>query len=257
MSKVMQASGYKPPSKAGCPSNTLNPLAFTGAIGDQSIMNGYDFTLSGIQLCALGSGALLWPDKRLLCVSDLHLGKSERISQRGDAALPPYDTRDTLNRLAADLAITNAEIVVCLGDNFGDSGTAKILPEDEELWIARLQDGRRWVWVHGNHGPGPTALGGTHLSELPLSPLSFRHIARPGASGEVSGHYHPKVSVRTPDRSISRAAFLVDRDRVILPSYGSYTDGLASQNKALTKLMRADSMAILTGRKPRGMPMPR
>ena len=36
------------------------------------------FTLAGANLIALASGALFWPTNRWLCVSDLHLGKSER-----------------------------------------------------------------------------------------------------------------------------------------------------------------------------------
>lgn len=220
-------------------------------------MKGYEFFLAGVSLCALGSGALWWPDKRLLCVSDLHLGKSERIARHGGTALPPYDTRDTLNRLAADLAQTQAAIVICLGDSFDDLSVARALPESERLWIARLQAGRRWVWIEGNHDPGPAEISGTHLAELPLAPLSFRHIARPGASGEISGHYHPKATVRTAARSISRPAFLADSNRVILPSYGTYTGGLRSHDKALTRLMRPEAIAILTGRKPHAVPMPR
>ena len=220
-------------------------------------MNGHDFTLAGVQLCALETGALWWRDQRLLCVSDLHLGKSERIARKGGVALPPYDTRDTLNRLAADLALTQARIVICLGDSFDDPDAARALPEAERHWIARLQTGRRWVWIEGNHDPGPAEISGTHLAELPLAPLSFRHIARDGASGEVSGHYHPKASVKTPARTISRPAFLLDSYRVILPSYGTYTGGLRSHDEVLTRLMRPEAIAILTGRKPHAVPMPR
>lgn len=228
-----------------------------GALGNEHGMNAHKFTLAGAELHALGSGALWWPDKRLLCVSDLHLGKSERVARRGGAVLPPYDTRDTLNRLAADLAITQARIVVCLGDSFDDLGAARALPEEERLWIAKLQAGRRWVWIEGNHDPGPVELGGTHLGELPLQPLIFRHIAQPGSSGEVSGHYHPKARIQTRARTISRPAFLHDSDRVILPSYGTYTGGLRSDTPVLSALMRPEAIAILTGREPHALPMPR
>ncbi len=197
----------------------------------------------------------------MLCVSDLHLGKSERMARRGGGdMLPPYETRDTLARLEADIETTGARSVVCLGDSFDDLDAARGLPEDDSLWLARLMAGRRWVWIEGNHDPpGPVEFGGTHLAELHRPPLSFRHIARPGAAGEVSGHYHPpKARVRLRGRSVTRACALVDSDRVILPAYGTYTGGLRSDDAALTRLMRPDARAILTGTTPpHVIPMPR
>ncbi|SHJ33515.1 putative phosphoesterase [Shimia gijangensis] len=220
-------------------------------------MNGVPFTLAGAQLIALGSGALWWEDRNILCVSDLHLGKSERTARRGGPSLPPYETRDTLTRLESDLRLTNAGTIICLGDSFDDRAAAEALPEQDRLWVSRLQAGRRWVWIEGNHDPGPIDLGGSHLAELPLPPLSFRHIAKPGKSGEISGHYHPKVQVQTRLRTISRPAFLFDSDRVILPAFGTYTGGLRSTDEALTKLMRPEARAIVTGQTPRLVAMAR
>ena len=179
------------------------------------------------------------------------------MARRGGAHLPPYETQDTLTRLEADLAHTKARTVVCLGDSFDDPGAAMALPEDMRLWITRLQAGRRWIWIEGNHDPGPVALGGSHLAELQMRPLTFRHIAQDGATGEVSGHYHPKASVRARGRHISRPAFLVDCDRLILPAYGTYTGGLRSHSQVLCDLMRPDTLAILTGPHPVTVPMPR
>ncbi|TMV15722.1 ligase-associated DNA damage response endonuclease PdeM [Arenibacterium halophilum] len=220
-------------------------------------MNALPLSLAGASLLALGSGALWWRDQSLLCVSDLHFGKAERIARRGGATLPPYDTRDTLNRLSADLLRTNARTVICLGDSFDDLDAARGLPEEERLWITRLQAGRRWVWVEGNHDPGPIELGGMHMAELLHAPLTFRHIARDGASGEISGHYHPKASVRLGARSISRPAFLVDRNRIVMPAYGTFTGGLRCDAAPLTTLMHRDARAILTGTTPHQVPMPR
>ena len=219
-------------------------------------MNGLKFSFAGAGLTALGSGALWWRERDLLCVSDLHLGKSERIARRGGSALPPYETRDTLNRLAADLSFTQARHVICLGDSFDDLGAAQALPEEERLWILGLQAGRRWDWIEGNHDPGPVGLGGTHLGELALGPLTFRHIAAEGTSGEVSGHYHPKASIRARGRSISRPAFLFDSKRLILPAYGTYTGGLRSQSRVLCDLMGPEACAVLTGPHPVAIPMP-
>jgi len=213
-------------------------------------MNGLSLTLTGETLCALPSGALYWPDRRLLCVSDLHFAKSDRIARREGRMLPPYETRATLARLDADLEATGAEQVVCLGDSFDDLAGERALDEDDMLWIARLQAGRDWIWIEGNHDPGPLSLGGSHLAELTLGALTFRHIARAGGSGEISGHYHPKCRIRGP----ARPAFLVDRSRMILPAYGAYTGGLDCAAPVLQALMADPALAILTG--PRCVPAP-
>ena len=216
-------------------------------------MNGYAFTLAGADLIALPSGALFWPAQSLLCVSDLHLGKAERAARRSLSPLPPYETQDTLARLEEALQLTGAETVICLGDSFDDDAAARALPEKDRLWIATLQAGRRWIWIEGNHDPGPVDLGGEHLAELELGPLTFRHIARDDATAEVSGHYHPKAGLR----GRWRPAFLLDSARLILPAFGTYTGGLRSNDPALRQLMAPDALAILTGETARAIPMPR
>ncbi|WP_120633465.1 ligase-associated DNA damage response endonuclease PdeM [Ruegeria sp. EL01] len=219
-------------------------------------MNSLGFSFAGQHLHALASGALWWPGQRLLCVSDMHLGKSERLIRRGGLALPPYDSRDTLDRLSRDLDRTGAELVVCLGDSFDDLDASKALEAPEKLQITTLQAGRRWIWIEGNHDPGPIELGGTHLFEWAYEGLTFRHIAQDDAKHEVSGHFHPKAQLRAKGRSISRPAFLLNQDRLILPAYGTYTGGLRSSDQALSDLMGSEAMAILTGANPRLIPMP-
>ncbi len=190
-------------------------------------------------------------------MSDLHLGKAERIARRGGPTLPPYDSRDTLTRLTADIAGTNPETVICLGDSFDDLDASDSLDTGEKQDIATLQAGRRWIWIEGNHDPGPIDLGGTHLSEYVVGPLTFRHISQMDAQAEVSGHYHPKARLKARGRSITRPAFLVDHARLILPAYGTYTGGLRSSDHVLNALMDVRAMAILTGPQPQIIPMPR
>lgn len=219
-------------------------------------MNSHAFPLAGIALQARASGALWWPDRSLLVVSDLHLGKAERIARLGGSMLPPYETRDTLTRLDAEIAATQARSVVCLGDSFDDRAAADGLAEEPVNWLTRLMAGRRWVWIEGNHDPGPLTLAGSHLAELQSGPLTFRHIARAGASGEISGHYHPKAAVSLGGRRVSRPCFLYDSDRVILPAFGTYTGGLRCTDPAVCRLMRPDARAVLTGPVPQVIPMP-
>lgn len=212
----------------------------------------HSFTLAHATLHALPSGALYWPAENLLCVSDLHFGKSDRMARRSGALLPPYETHDTLSRLDADLDSTRAKTVICLGDSFDDLTAADTMPEDARLWLTRLMAGREWIWAEGNHDPGPTTLGGTHRAEIQLSGLTFRHIAT-DQTPEVSGHYHPKATLAGK----SRPCFLIDHRRVILPAYGTFTGGLACHSTPLANLMLPGALAILTGPKLLVIPMPR
>ncbi len=214
-----------------------------------------EIRLAGACLTPLPSGALWWAERGLLCLSDLHLGKSERIARRWGTMLPPYETADTLLRVEADLSRTGARTVICLGDSFDDLAAADSLAEDERLWILRLMAGRRWIWIEGNHDPGPVDMGGTHLAELSLGPLSFRHIARDG-EGEVSGHYHPKAEITARGRRVTRPCFLYDAARLILPAYGTYTGGLSWTAPVLRGLFGADACAALTGDPVRRIPVP-
>ena len=212
------------------------------------------FRLADTTLIARPSGALFWPEAGLLCVSDLHLGKSERMARRAGTLLPPYETRETLARLEAEVEATAARRVICLGDSFDDAASLDGLEEGDRLWLMRLIAGRDWIWIAGNHDAGPLDIAGSHRAEVPLGPLTFRHIAEAGAQGEVSGHYHPKA------RLAGKAwrCFLADRNRVILPAFGTYTGGLWCQDAAFAGLMQPGALAILAGGTvARAIPMPR
>ncbi|WP_293572674.1 ligase-associated DNA damage response endonuclease PdeM [Phaeobacter sp.] len=233
-------------------------------------MSAYSFSFAGEPLQALGAGALWWPAQQLLCVSDLHLAKSERQLRRGGSALPPYDSRDTLLRLSQLIDRYQPKTVICLGDSFDDDAAARALPDADHALLERLTQTRRWIWITGNHDPAPTGFDGEAADTLQIGPLLFRHIATPadtplshtvsstsdasnGSLGEISGHYHPKVRLR----GSSRPAFLMDQQRMILPAFGTYTGGLCSTDPALSTLMAPNALAVLTGQRPLPCPMPR
>ncbi|MBM7068221.1 ligase-associated DNA damage response endonuclease PdeM [Actibacterium sp. 188UL27-1] len=217
-------------------------------------MNEYQIAFAGIPLIATASGALWWATERVLCVSDLHLGKSERIARRGGTLLPPYENRETLGRLQTDLDRYDPRVVVCLGDSFDDLRAADHLDAESTQTLVTLMAGRDWIWIEGNHDPGPMGFGGTHMRELSLPPLLFRHIAQPGADREVSGHYHPKKRITGRGRSVLRPCFLIDQKRVILPAYGAYTGGLDCETPVLADLVGPDAVAILVGKSVAAVP---
>ena len=213
-------------------------------------MSGLSFTFRSETLTALGSGALFWPAQSLLCVSDLHLGRTERIARTGGQIIPPYENTDTLARLEAHIAALAPRTVICLGDSFDDMDARQSLTNTETEWITRLQAGRHWIWIEGNHDPAPLDLGGAHKAEHRIDALVFRHIAEPDANGEISGHYHPKITVSGRGRGITRPALVFDDNRLILPAFGTYTGGMSLGRSPLNRLFDRPSV-ILTGDKPR------
>ena len=196
-----------------------------------------DLVLNGVGLKADLSGALVWPERNLLVVADLHLEKGSAFAQRGQL-LPPYDTSATLDRLDQVIRRLNPETVICLGDSFHDSRAAeRIAPRDADRLSAMTAE-RDWVWITGNHDPEPPAhLGGRVAESVTLGPLCFRHEARAGAGGEVSGHYHPVAAIRVHGKRVRARCFASAGQRLIMPSFGAYTGGLNVLDRALAPLL--------------------
>lgn len=203
-----------------------------------------------------GSGALWWPAERLLAVADLHLGRAGRMARRGAPLLPPYETEDTLARLAAEIAALAPARVICVGDSFDDGAAAAALPDATRERIAALAAGRDWLWIAGNHDPRPTGLAGRWAAEAEIAGLHVRHQAGalPVGAVEISAHFHPKARIVLRGRAVTRRCFLEDARRLILPAFGTYAGGLDATDPAFDRLLAADARAWLTGRRVVGLP---
>ena len=206
--------------------------------------------LGGADLLAEASGALIWPETQTLIVADLHLEKGSSFAARG-VMLPPYDTRATLERLALTAAHYAVTRIICLGDSFHDCTAHARLADDDAKRLTALTAGVDWIWIAGNHDPAPPiALGGRVVAgELRLGPLVFRHIAAPlFATGEVSGHYHPKASINVRGRRLSGRCFVHDEQRLVLPAFGAYAGGLDVFDPDLRALFPGDFAVQLLAR---------
>lgn len=205
--------------------------------------------VAGERLLLDPAGILVWPARRLMAVADLHLEKGSAFARAGQL-LPPYDTRETLARLAPLLRRHAVDQLVFLGDSFHDAaGAARLQPADRAALLHLLQD-RAVTWVLGNHDPlPPEALPGAAVAELRLGPLVFRHegIPGPGLGFEVSGHFHPKASMPTRCGPVTRPCFLADARRLLLPAFGAYTGGLAITAPPVAALFPRGGRAFLLG----------
>src|SRR6185369_5446079 len=175
--------------------------------------------LMAAEVMLRASGALWLEAERALVVADLQLEKGSSYAARGQM-LPPYDTRETLRRLAAEGAALAPAVVVVLGDTFHDRRSEGRLAADDAESLRDLARGRTLVWVIGNHdADGPRALPGETADGLELCGLTFRHEPQAGLQpGEVAGHLHPAARVTAASGSVRRRCFITDAERAILPA---------------------------------------
>lgn len=183
------------------------------------------------------SGALWLEDAAMLVVADLHLEKGSAYAARGQM-LPPYDTRETLRRLEAEVAALAPRTLVFLGDTFHDRRAEDRLDPEDAARLAALAVGRALVWVVGNHdADGPQALPGDVEDEIGVGALILRHEPQDGPQGgEVSGHLHPCAKVRSARGGVRRRCFVTDGARLILPAFGAYAGGLNVRDRAFAGL---------------------
>lgn len=205
------------------------------------------FSFANNEMRLVQGRALFWPRESALLVADLHLEKASFFAARGQM-LPPYDSRDTLERVALAMRETGARRVYCLGDNFHDSkGAARLEPHAAGM-LAALVRVAEWVWITGNHDHDlADPLGGTLADELAIGGVALRHRARQGVlEPELSGHFHPKLVVHARGRRIARPCAVRSENRMILPAFGTLTGGMdAAAPEILSALQPAREIAAL------------
>jgi len=216
---------------------------------EQVSMGGLRLNLNGEAVVMRPSGALWLETSRTLIVADLHLEKGSAYAARGQL-LPPFDSRETLRRLAGEVAHLAPLSLVLLGDTFHDgAGELRLAPADHDA-LRSMADGRALIWVLGNHdSEGPAHLPGDVVAELELATLTLRHEPRDGQQpGEISGHLHPCARVASAAGSVRRRCFVTDGARMIVPAFGAYAGGLNILDPAFGGLFSGTVIAGALGR---------
>jgi uncharacterized protein len=210
-----------------------------------------DFSSQPLSICgrefvADRSGALFLPGQKALIVADLHLEKGSSFAVRG-RMLPPYDTRQTLSKLAAAVKKFDAGTVIALGDSLHDRDAAGRLSATDLAILRNMQADRRWIWVTGNHDPHvPEVLGGEVAGEITLDGLTCRHAPRPTrVTHEIAGHLHPAARLSVCGNSIRRPCFAGNGLRLVLPAFGAFTGGLNILDGAFSPLWGRDGLSVL------------
>lgn len=204
--------------------------------------------LNGRRVQLRPSGALWLAEERALIVADLHLEKGSAYAVRGQL-LPPYDTRATLLRLAAETDALSPAQIVLLGDSFHDAKGPSRLDVEDLARITSLSVTSNLVWIAGNHDAmGLDRLPGAVVDEAAFEGLVLRHEPSPHpVAGEAAGHLHPCAKVSASGRSVRRRCFATDGSRIILPAFGAYAGGLNLKDEAFGGLFASAPVACALG----------
>lgn len=198
------------------------------------------------------SGALWLPDERTLLVADLHFEKGASRAARG-YLLPPYDTRETLSRLAAVIARHDPARVIALGDSFHDrhgparlSGPALAMERD---MLTAMMRGRDWLWLTGNHDPDlPESIGGSVAEKVAIAGVRLVHEPSLEGGYEIAGHLHPVAKLAGRAGRLRARCFARDADRCIMPAFGAFTGGLNLRDPAYAPYFPDGATAHVIGR---------
>jgi len=207
--------------------------------------NAQPVSICGKDFIADMTGAVYWPAEDCIIVADLHLEKGSAFAARGQM-LPPYDTRETLAKLATLIDRYGATSVIALGDSLHDPAAAeRIAPEDLET-IRIMQDDCEWIWVTGNHDPRiAERLGGHVFDAVEIAGITLRHEPTEGRqTHEIAGHLHPAARFSRHGYTIRRPCFIGNGLRLVLPAFGTYAGGLNVLDEAFAPLFGNDGMMV-------------
>jgi DNA ligase-associated metallophosphoesterase len=206
-------------------------------------------TVAGEAVTLRPSGALWLEAANTLVIADVHFEKGSAFARRGQM-LPPYDTREALRRLDAEIRDTGVSTIVFLGDAFHDGWAEERLADDDRARLHTLGRERQLIWVVGNHdAEGPKSLPGAVIPDLAYGSLILHHEPTEGpAPGEVAGHLHPCARVVGKGGSTRRRCFITDGERLILPAFGAFTGGLNVRDQAYAGMFVRAPLAVCLGR---------
>lgn len=195
--------------------------------------NAVELALASERLVLLPGRAAWLPDRSMLLVADIHIGKAVSFRRLG-VPVPRGTTSANLDALTALLEQTAAQRLVVLGD-FLHSPRAHAASTLAALarWRQR-HAALALTLVRGNHdaraGDPPPALGIEVVDEpLRVGDLALSHHPRPVAGAYVlAGHWHPCVHFggRAHDRLRLPCFWFGDPDQRavgVLPAFGDFT----------------------------------
>lgn len=191
--------------------------------------------------------AMWWPDKKMLVLSDVHLGKVTHFRKNGIQA-PVGLIQQQLEAIENLIIQFNPERFLVLGDLFHSD-----LNTEWPMFIALVQKypAIQTILIRGNHDRMPAYVlkenGIKVMLQMEESGIVFSHDLLPDCPFYVvSGHIHPSVVLTGKAKQKLRLpCFYFDSNYALLPAFGNFT-GLQNveTNKQAKVFAIADNQVI-------------
>ena len=195
--------------------------------------------IAGERLLLLPEKAVYWPAQQMLIIADIHFGKAASFRAQG-IPVPRGTTTENLLGLDALIERHGARHVVFLGDFLHARAAHASSTQQAMLAWRQSRPGLRLTLVRGNHDKhagDPAAILDIDLVDEPhiVGPFAFCHhpdLDLDGGGYALAGHVHPAWVLATRFDSLRLPCFVVGSERMILPSFGSFTGGHVVRREA-------------------------
>ncbi|MGB5237219.1 MAG: ligase-associated DNA damage response endonuclease PdeM [Flavobacteriaceae bacterium] len=184
----------------------------------------YSLTIEDQKFLLHPSGALFWPKKKMLLISDVHLGKVTHFRKFG-AAVPPSLIQKNFELLDMVMDEFTPSHLCFLGDLFHSNINSEW--QLFENWVGSKSG--TFTLVTGNHDIiSPLkyeSLGIVSREEYVIENFYFTHVpTKKSGMFNISGHIHPAVRLSGKGRqSLKLPCFFKSPDQMILPAFGKFT----------------------------------
>ena len=188
-----------------------------------------ELKIESSSIVLLPEKAILWPEKKTLILSDIHLGKSGHFRKSGIAAPAKINSKN-LHRLSILIEDYNPDTICVLGDLF-HSGVNYDWFEFEK-WRSEFHN-LHFKLVLGNHDTLHKSFYDSATIKvsdyLITEPFIFTHQAdeennRHPSLTRISGHVHPAIRLKGKGKQTLRIpCFKVSKNEILLPAFGEFT----------------------------------
>lgn len=186
-------------------------------------------TISGNSFLLSMDRCIFWEERKILILSDLHLGKTGHFRKAG-IAMPQSVFKEDMQRLVTQIQIFKPELVVIIGDMFHSSDN-----KEHDFFLKWRNDFPQLTihLVKGNHDilkAGWYEAAGITVNncELNIGNFVFVHdftdCTAPDNGYIFSGHIHPGICIKgLGKQSLHFPCFYFGRQYAVLPAFSRFT----------------------------------